>query len=80
MGKRRKGKGESVLGGISSLHVAVYLFIYFGCTGSLLLHKGFPLAAARGLLTAGLPEEHRLWGMWASVVAAHGLSTSGSRA
>ena len=29
MGKRWKGKGESVLGGIFSLHVAVYLFIYF---------------------------------------------------
>ena len=41
---------------------------------------GFSVAVARGFLTvrASLIAEHRLWGTWASVVAAPGLQGTGS--
>ena len=65
------------------------LYIY-GCAGSLLLPTCFFLVApSRGLLSscshglfivvASLVPEHRLQGLWASVVAAYRLSSSGSQ-
>ena len=55
-------------------------FIFFVCAGSPLLHRpfsscckqGYSLAVVRRLLTAvaSLAVEHRLWGVWASVLAA----------
>ena len=43
---------------------------------------GYSLVAACGLLitVAFLIEEHRLWGAWVLVVAAHGLSSRGFQA
>ena len=40
---------------------------------------GFPLAAARGFLTVREPltAEHKLWGIWVSVVVAPGLQSTG---
>ena len=45
-------------------------------------YGGYYSVAVLGLLTAvaSLVAEHRLYGMWASVAAAHGLSTCGSEA
>ena len=62
----------------------ICLFI-FGCTGSLLLPVGFLsssgkqavlLVVVHGLLIAkaSVVAEHRLWGVWATVVVAHGPS------
>ena len=43
---------------------------------------GYSLVVVYKLLivVAFLVTEHRLWGMWASVAAAHGLSSRGSQA
>ena len=59
--------------------------MYFGCAGphcclgfSLVSRRcGHLLVAVHGLLIAvvSLGVEHGLWGMWASVVATHGLNT-----
>ena len=64
----------------------MYSFI-FGYAGSSLLCElslvvasgGYSLVAMRGLLIAVASFlEHRLWSIWASVVAVHGLSSLGS--
>ena len=62
---------------------------FFGCIGSLLLHRGFlQLPQARATLHCGTQASHcsgfaccRAWalGAWASVVVARGLSSCGSR-
>ena len=65
------------------------MYEFFGCAGSLLLLMGFSLAVVSGgcslvaahkllVAIAFLAVEHRLWGTWASVVAARGLSICGS--
>ena len=40
------------------------------------VNRGYSLVAVSGLLiaVASLAMEHRLWGAWASVAVAHGLS------
>ena len=65
------------------------IFIFFGCTGSLFLHMGFlqlqQAQAALCLWCMGsslwwlLGTENGLWGEWASIVAALGLSSCGTR-
>ena len=62
-------------------YLRILLEGFFGCSGSLLLHMDFlwlwrvGLLSSCGLLTvvASVVAEHRLWGPWAAVVAAHGL-------
>ena len=64
--------------------------LFFGCIGSLLLHMGFlKLQRAGATLCCSARISHcsgfsccgaRALGMWASVVAVHGLSSCGSRA
>ena len=65
----------------------IFYFI-FGCAGYSLLHvalsllaesRGHSLVVVHGLLIAvpSFVVEHRLEGVWASVVAAHGLSSYG---
>ena len=66
----------------------IYVFIIFGCAGSLLLHRLFSSFSKEGLLSGcGVQtspcggfscEEHRLLSMWASVVVACGLSSCSS--
>ena len=45
-------------------------------------HGGFSPFGVHGLLIvkASFVAVHRLWGIWASVVAAHGLSSCGTQA
>ena len=67
----------------------IILFI-FGCARSSPLHRLFSVHGERGLLLIALCGlliavdslfvEHGLWGLQASEVAAHGLSSCGSRA
>ena len=76
-------------GGDRCLLLCLYLFI-FGCVGSSLLHArafsscgecGLLFVGVRGLLIA-VASHCRAWalGTWASVVAARGLTSCGSRA
>ena len=60
----------------SFFKINLYLFIYFWCTGSSLLHAELSLAAVHGLLfaVASFVAEHGLQGTWASGVVAYGLS------
>ena len=67
-----------------------FLFYFFGCVGSLLLHASFLwLRRAGATLRCGVLACHcggfscggaRATGMWVSVVAACGLSSCGIRA
>ena len=71
-----------------SLNLFIYLF--FGCVGSLLLHAGFLWLWQMGAtLHGGARASHcggfsccgaRALGAWASVVAARGLSSCGTQA
>ena len=51
-----------------------YLFIYFWCPGSSLLHAELSVVAVLLFAVASLVAEHGLQGTWASVVVAHGVS------
>ena len=82
---------ENIFG---SLNIAINwiflenIFLIFGCAGSSLVcagslvavSVGFSLVVVCRLLAAeaSLVVEHRPWGMWASVVVAHGLSDCSS--
>ena len=67
-----------------------FVFLFFGCVGSLLLSTGFlQLWRAGATIRCGAQASHcggfsccgaRALGAWASVVVAHGLSSCGSRA
>ena len=67
-----------------------FFFLIFGCAECSLLHRLFsgcvrggssPVAICRLLIVmVSLVVECGLWGMWASVVVAHGLNSCGSRA
>ena len=70
----------------SLLVFKINLFV-FGCAGSLLLHglslgvvSGAPLhcSAQASHCVASLVATHGLWGAWASVVTARGLSNCGA--
>lgn len=60
--------------GFFSFKINFYLFIYFWCPGSSLLHVELSLVAVLLFAVASLVAEHRLQGTWASVVVAYGLS------